>query len=122
MESHPPLHLGVVAIEKGAFGSSLTKVASFNLLIKHYVIKMDLIRYYFLPNSAAFKLCNKNIFMYLPYPSATKLIFKLNKAAENLAFSFFQIGCLTNAQGFSLSFYLFLAAERKGRFMPFSWV
>ncbi len=27
--SHPPLHLGVVAIEKGAFGSLLTTVANF---------------------------------------------------------------------------------------------
>ena len=29
MEEHPPLHLGVVAIKKGAFGSPLTKVANF---------------------------------------------------------------------------------------------
>ena len=29
MELHPPLHLGIVAIEKGAFESSLTKVANF---------------------------------------------------------------------------------------------
>ena len=29
MESRPPLHLGVAAIEKGAFGSSSTKVANF---------------------------------------------------------------------------------------------
>ena len=28
MELHPPLHLGVVAIEKGAFGLSSTKVAN----------------------------------------------------------------------------------------------
>ena len=27
MEQHPPLHLGVVAIEKGALGSPSTKVA-----------------------------------------------------------------------------------------------
>ena len=33
MELHPPLHLGVVAIEKGAFGSPLTAVANFSLLI-----------------------------------------------------------------------------------------
>ena len=32
MEKHPPLHLGVVAIEKGAFGSPLTKVTKFTLL------------------------------------------------------------------------------------------
>ena len=32
MEKHPSLHLGVAAIEKGAFGSSLTKVAKFTLL------------------------------------------------------------------------------------------
>ena len=29
MEYRPPLHLGVVAIEKGAFGSPSTKVANF---------------------------------------------------------------------------------------------
>ena len=32
MELRPPLHLGVVAIEKGAFGSPSTKVANFTLL------------------------------------------------------------------------------------------
>ena len=31
MELRPPLHLGVVAIEKGAFGSPATKVANFTL-------------------------------------------------------------------------------------------
>ena len=34
MELHPPLHLGVVAIEKGAFGSHLTKVANFTLPVQ----------------------------------------------------------------------------------------
>ena len=29
MELHPPQHLGVVAIEKGAFGLPSTKVANF---------------------------------------------------------------------------------------------
>ena len=29
MELRPPLHLGVVAIEKGAFGSPSTKVANY---------------------------------------------------------------------------------------------
>ena len=29
MELRPPLHLGIVAIEKGAFGSPSTKVANF---------------------------------------------------------------------------------------------
>ena len=29
MELHPPLHIGVVAIEKGALGSSSTTVANF---------------------------------------------------------------------------------------------
>ena len=33
MEWCPPLHLGVVATEKGAFGSPSTKVANFNLPI-----------------------------------------------------------------------------------------
>ena len=41
MESHPPLHLGVVAIEKGAFGSPSTKVTNFTIYmsIKHSIIK-----------------------------------------------------------------------------------
>ena len=33
MESRPPLHLGVVAIEKGAFESPSTKVAYFTYLL-----------------------------------------------------------------------------------------
>ena len=33
-ESHPPLHLGVVAIEKGDFGSPSTMFANFILLTK----------------------------------------------------------------------------------------
>ena len=32
MEWHPLLHLGVVAIEKGAFGSPSTKVANFTFI------------------------------------------------------------------------------------------
>ena len=32
MESHPPQDLGEVAIEKGAFGSSSTKVANFTYI------------------------------------------------------------------------------------------
>ena len=32
MKLHPPLHLGVVAIEKGAFESPLTKIANFTYL------------------------------------------------------------------------------------------
>ena len=32
MEEHPPLHLGVVAIEKGTFGLLSTTVANFTLL------------------------------------------------------------------------------------------
>ena len=34
--SAPPLHLGVVAIEKGAFGSPSTMVANFTLLTIQY--------------------------------------------------------------------------------------
>ena len=40
-ESHPPLHLDVVAIEKGAFWSPLTTIANFTYLCvytKHNVI------------------------------------------------------------------------------------
>ena len=33
MEERPPLKLGVVAIEKGAFGSPLTKVTNFILFL-----------------------------------------------------------------------------------------
>ena len=32
MEQHPPLHLGIVAVEKGAFGSPSTKVANFTFI------------------------------------------------------------------------------------------
>ena len=32
MVSHPPLHLGVVSIEKGAFGSPSTKAANITLI------------------------------------------------------------------------------------------
>ena len=35
MELHPPLHLSVVAIEKGAFWSPLTKVANFTYLLSY---------------------------------------------------------------------------------------
>ena len=34
MEWCPPLHLGEVAIEKGAFGSPSTKVTNFTFIIK----------------------------------------------------------------------------------------
>ena len=40
MELRPPQHLGVVAIEKGTFGSSLTKVANLTLLM--YIFSCDL--------------------------------------------------------------------------------
>ena len=33
MKKHPPLHLSVVAIEKGAFGSPSTTVANFTYFI-----------------------------------------------------------------------------------------
>ena len=33
MELHPPLHLGVVAFEKGAFESSSTTLANFTYLL-----------------------------------------------------------------------------------------
>ena len=38
MELPPPLHLGVVTIEKGAFGSPLSKVANFTYLRSGYVL------------------------------------------------------------------------------------
>ena len=33
MEWRPPLHFGIVGIERGAFGSSSTKVANFTYLL-----------------------------------------------------------------------------------------
>ena len=39
--ARPPLHLGVVAIEKGAFGSPSTMVANFTLL---YILSFGLVR------------------------------------------------------------------------------
>ena len=38
MEQHPSLHLGVVAIEKGAFGSLSTMVANFTFLLYKQMI------------------------------------------------------------------------------------
>ena len=38
MEWRPPLHLGVVAIEKGAFGSPSTMVANFTFNFTYYEI------------------------------------------------------------------------------------
>ena len=35
MESRPPLHFGVVAIEKGTFGSPSTKVTNFTFFFIH---------------------------------------------------------------------------------------
>ena len=35
----PPLHFGVIAIEKGAFGSPSTKVANFTFIIDIYIYK-----------------------------------------------------------------------------------
>ena len=37
-EQHPPLHFGIVAIEKGALGSPTTMVANFTLLTWFQVI------------------------------------------------------------------------------------
>ena len=42
MEQRPLLHLGVVAIEKGIFGSPSTKIANFTLLIVH----LKILKYY----------------------------------------------------------------------------
>ena len=42
MEYHPPQHLGVVAIEKGAFRSPLTKVAN---LLTTYMVSSIPIKY-----------------------------------------------------------------------------
>ena len=38
MESHPFLHLGVVAIEKGTFGSPTTKVTNFTYFFTYHVM------------------------------------------------------------------------------------
>ena len=39
MEYRPTLHLGVVAIEKGAFWSTSTTVASFTFIIDNLIIR-----------------------------------------------------------------------------------
>ena len=41
-ESCPPLHLGVIAIEKGAFGSPSTKIANFTLYKYMYIYQWRL--------------------------------------------------------------------------------
>ena len=46
MEWHPPLHLGVVAIEKGAFGSPTTKVSNFTFIYIYIYIYPILIFIY----------------------------------------------------------------------------
>ena len=38
MELLPPLHLGVVTIEKGAFGSPSTKVTNFTFYLNNIVL------------------------------------------------------------------------------------
>ena len=44
MESSPPLHLGVIDIEKGAVGSPSTRVANFTYLQEDplFKVKLDL--------------------------------------------------------------------------------
>ena len=49
MEYRPPLHFGVVAIEKGAFGSPSTTVANFTyMILRICVIVIDNIKYFYL--------------------------------------------------------------------------
>ena len=70
MELCPPLHLGVVAIGKGAFGSPLTK--DINYIKKEFIYK-------------------KYLFTLNPQPQArfdTRSIFKWSKASLNFEFSF----------------------------------
>ena len=45
MELRPPQHLGVVAVEKGAFGSPSTKVAKFIYFLLIFVT--ELLQFYF---------------------------------------------------------------------------
>ena len=45
MEQHPPLHLGVVAIEKGTFGSPSTKVGNNKLVWWKLLTKKKTKRY-----------------------------------------------------------------------------
>ena len=42
------------------------KYLDFLFLVEHYIIKMDIIRYYLLPNSTALKLCNRKKNEYIP--------------------------------------------------------
>ena len=48
MEWCPPLHLGVVAIEKGAFGSPSSKVANFTYFLLYLFIILIIIIIIFL--------------------------------------------------------------------------
>ena len=60
MEWCPPLHLGVLAIEKGAFGSPTTKVGNFTYYIKYD--KQNISRVgYLIHITQLIVSCNKNI-------------------------------------------------------------
>ena len=54
---HPPLHLGLVVIEKGAFGSPSTMVANFTFCL------MATFTSYLMPKPAFFDQWNPNIAM-----------------------------------------------------------
>ena len=57
MEWRPLLHLGVVAIEKGSFGSPSAKVAKFTyLLVSHYYLPF-LLNYYYPSNLSYNSVC-----------------------------------------------------------------
>ena len=58
MELRPPLHLDVVAIEKGAFGSSLTKVANFTYNLSIYLSIFGVFTFMYIQNT--FVVC-KNL-------------------------------------------------------------
>ena len=49
-EYRPPLHFGVVANEKGAFGSTSTKVANSNFFTLYMYIKYMICKLHFLDN------------------------------------------------------------------------
>ena len=64
MELHPPLHLHVVTIEKGAFGSLLTKVANFTYIgLVSLFNGISTFMGYFMPEPSMYKNNNDTIYL-----------------------------------------------------------
>ena len=69
MDKHSPLHLGVVAMEKGAFGSLSTNVAIFTLLLLIiFANVLSLLIYiYIIFTYVLFLYIYIYIYIYIPY-------------------------------------------------------